>query len=113
LGSKYRYILPEHINYFTPQSLRQLFERQGGWEILAQGSMHFNPIVIIQDFRNKKGLVSDVNRVQLLKKTTAFKQSRWLKPLRWAYSLSERCLAQFNLADNVYIVVKKTDKNRL
>ena len=107
LGRKYRYILPEHVNYFTPQSLIYLFEKKKGWQILEQGSMHFNPIVIIQDLNNKNGLVSDDKRVQLLKKTTALKQSRTLKPLKWLYTVSEQLLAKVNLADNIFIVAKK------
>jgi 2-polyprenyl-3-methyl-5-hydroxy-6-metoxy-1,4-benzoquinol methylase len=107
LGGKYRYIYPEHVNYFAPQTLKQFSEAQSSLEIVANGSSHFNPVVICQDFRGRGEYVSDESRAALLKCTTAAKQNPLLKPVKYLYRVTEQILAQFNLADNLFIVLRK------
>jgi hypothetical protein len=77
------------------------------FEICAAGSMHFNPIVIWQDFRGKGGFVPDEQRAALLKRTTAYKQNPALKPVKMIYRCVEKILSGLNLADNLFIVLRK------
>ncbi len=105
LGAKYRYIFPEHLNYFTPRTLRRFVERE--FAVLNLRSTHFNPVVIWQDFRRGQREIPRAERSQLLARTNAAKQSPWLAPLRLAYRASEGCLAQFLLADNLVVIARK------
>lgn len=105
-GAKYRYIFPQHVNYFTPTTL-DAFARTENFTIVRHGSMHFNPIVIWQDMRNKGGFVPEQERAALLKRTTAYKQSAALKPLKWFYRVTEKLLGALNLADNLFVVLQK------
>ncbi len=106
LGAKYRYIFPQHLNYFTAKTLKR-FVLTEDFEIVASGSMHFNPIVIWQDFRRKGEFVPDEQRAALLKRTTAYKQNPVLKPVKIIYHLTENILSRLNLADNLFIVLRK------
>jgi 2-polyprenyl-3-methyl-5-hydroxy-6-metoxy-1,4-benzoquinol methylase len=102
IGAKYRYIFPEHLNYFTPQTMKHF----AGGELAVEQvvSLHFNPLVIWQDARGGAREVSRAERVKLLKRTTGYKQSRWLLPVKLAYRATESILGKFSLADNVAIV---------
>jgi 2-polyprenyl-3-methyl-5-hydroxy-6-metoxy-1,4-benzoquinol methylase len=106
LGKKYRYIFPQHVNYFTKKTLKN-FSLQENFEIVALGTMHFNPIVIWQDFRNTGEFVPDEQRATLLKRTTTYKQNPFLKPVKIIYHFTEKLLSRFNLADNLFIVLRK------
>ncbi|HUZ08084.1 MAG TPA: methyltransferase domain-containing protein [Candidatus Paceibacterota bacterium] len=106
LGAKYRYIFPQHLNYFTARTLKR-FVLTEHFEIVASGSMHFNPIVIWQDFRSKGDFVPDDQRAALLKRTTAYKQNPVLKPVKIIYRLTENMLSRLNLSDNLFIVLRK------
>jgi 2-polyprenyl-3-methyl-5-hydroxy-6-metoxy-1,4-benzoquinol methylase/Zn ribbon nucleic-acid-binding protein len=108
LGPKYRYIFPEHINYFTARTLKEFAARE--LSIVRVQSTHFNPIVIWQDFRRGERDVPRAERSSLLKRTNAAKQSPWLFPLRLAYRAAEAILAQFKLADNLVLIGRKFDQ---
>ena len=69
--------------------------------------MHFNPIVIWQDWRRGGAEVPNSQRAQLLQRTTSYKQNRWLKPLKGLYRVTERLLGLLTLADNVVLVLRK------
>jgi 2-polyprenyl-3-methyl-5-hydroxy-6-metoxy-1,4-benzoquinol methylase len=105
-GAKYRYIFPQHVNYFTADTLRELALKED-FEIVRAGSMHFNPIVIWQDMRGRGGFVPDEERAALLKRTTAYKQSAGMKPVKWLYGAAEKLLGAMDLADNLFIVLRK------
>jgi 2-polyprenyl-3-methyl-5-hydroxy-6-metoxy-1,4-benzoquinol methylase len=107
LGSRYRYIYPEHLNYFTSDTLRKIAGKR--FEVLKTLSMHFNPIVIWQDWRRVGSEVSQQDRAQLLKRTTGYKQSPWLTPARWIYSAAEKALGSMDLADNIAMVLRKSE----
>jgi 2-polyprenyl-3-methyl-5-hydroxy-6-metoxy-1,4-benzoquinol methylase len=104
LGAKYRYIFPQHVNYFTGRTLQE-FSLRENFAIVARGSMHFNPIVIGQDFRSGGGFVPDEERAALLKRTTAYKQNPVLKPVKFFYRATEKFLGSLDLADNLFIVL--------
>lgn len=106
LGAKYRYIFPQHVNYFTKKTLEK-FSLRENFEMVARGSMHFNPIVIGQDFRSQGEFVPDEQRAALLKRTTAYKQNPALKPVKFFYRATENILGSLNLADNLFIVLRK------
>jgi 2-polyprenyl-3-methyl-5-hydroxy-6-metoxy-1,4-benzoquinol methylase len=105
LGGKYRYILPEHINYFTLDTLTRLAEKE--FTLIARTSTHFNPIVIWQDLRSGGRETTRTERFALLKKTTAIKRNRWAWPLKAAYRGLETVLSALFLADNLVLVCQK------
>jgi 2-polyprenyl-3-methyl-5-hydroxy-6-metoxy-1,4-benzoquinol methylase len=107
LGARYRYVYPQHLNYFTAATLRRLVEPD--FTVVELRTMHFNPIVIWQDFRSGGQEVSNVERAELLKRTTAYKQSSVMKPLKAIYRLSEKMLGALKLADNFLFVLQKRD----
>jgi 2-polyprenyl-3-methyl-5-hydroxy-6-metoxy-1,4-benzoquinol methylase len=104
LGARYRYILPQHVNYFTAETLRALCSQF--FQVGCITTTHFNPIVIAQDWRAKKE-AADVDRAALLKKTNALKQKAALSPIRALYKGAEGALSRFNLADNLVAVLRK------
>jgi 2-polyprenyl-3-methyl-5-hydroxy-6-metoxy-1,4-benzoquinol methylase len=107
LGQKYRYIFPQHVNYFTLGTLKQLVATQTDFKIIHTGSMHFNPLVIYRDWKNPRDFVPDEERAKLLKRTTAYKQSAAMKPMKLALSATEKILGTLTLADNIMVVLKK------
>jgi 2-polyprenyl-3-methyl-5-hydroxy-6-metoxy-1,4-benzoquinol methylase len=106
LGVKYRYVYEQHLNYFSAQTLEQLGAR-AGFEVIATRFTHVNPVVIWQDWRGGGREVSNVERGELLKHTTAMKQKAWLRPVKLLYGLAERMLATVGLADNIVVVLRK------
>ena len=106
-GKKYRYIMPDHLNYFTSTTLVKLSSTEPMFEIAVLGSCHFNPVVVLKDLRGGEARVAEEERARLLKRTTAYKQSLWLRPVKWAYAGVERLLRTARLADNLFIVLRK------
>jgi len=105
LGARYRYIYPQHLNYFSAATLRQLISRE--FDILETRFTHFNPIVIWQDWRGGGAEISNQERGELLKRTTAYKQNPALKPIKWLYRGAESLLSCLGLADNLAMVMRK------
>jgi SAM-dependent methyltransferase len=108
LGPRYRYIMPEHLNYFERRTLAQLLGRTNGLEAIAWGTSHFNPAVIWRDWREpREGRVPDEERARLLRRTNAMKASVWLGPLRPVYAAVEGVLSAAGLADNLWLVARR------
>jgi len=107
LGPRYRYVMAEHVNYFSASTLRRLAAREAGWREVALRSTHFNPLVLVQDWRSRGEPVPDSARVGLLKRTTAWKQRASLQWVRWCYGAVERVLGSMRLADNLVLVLRK------
>jgi 2-polyprenyl-3-methyl-5-hydroxy-6-metoxy-1,4-benzoquinol methylase len=105
LGAKYRYIYAEHLNYFTPATLEKFAGRE--FTVVDFQSTHFNPLVIWKDFRGGEREVPRAERYQLLKRTTTFKKSRWLYPVRLGYRTAEAALGKVLMADNLTVVARK------
>jgi 2-polyprenyl-3-methyl-5-hydroxy-6-metoxy-1,4-benzoquinol methylase len=105
LGVKYRYIYPQHLNYFTQATLLKLCSSR--FSVLKLSSTHFNPVVIWQDWRRGGSEVSNEERARLLQRTTAYKQNPLLGPLRFLYRSAEKLLAATGLADNLAIVLRR------
>jgi len=105
LGPRYRYVMAEHVNYFSAVTLRRLVGRVPDMEIVALRSTHFNPAVLWQDWRGRGQSVSDAERVALLKRTTAWKQRGG--PLRWGYQAVQKVLGAMGLADNLAAVMRR------
>ena len=106
-GSKYRYVMPDHLNYFSAAHMQSFVCGPGPVETVHIGSSHFNPIVIWQDLRGGANRVADADRAKLLKKTTAMKQKPWLRPVKFLYRMAESGLNLFGLGDNLVLVVRK------
>ncbi len=106
LGAKYRYVYAQHLNYFSASTLARLGEHTG-FEVVATRFTHFNPVVIWQDWRSRGREVSNAERGELLKQTTALKQKPWLKPVQLVYRATEATLASLKLADNLVVVLRK------
>jgi 2-polyprenyl-3-methyl-5-hydroxy-6-metoxy-1,4-benzoquinol methylase len=105
LGARYRYLYPQHLNYFTKATLAKLVEPR--FSAIAFSSTHFNPIVIWQDWRGGGKDISNHERTDLLQRTTAYKQNPLLKPLKALYKLAEKTMGALNLADNLLVVLRK------
>jgi SAM-dependent methyltransferase len=105
LGARYRYIYPQHLNYFTKATLAKLVETR--FAVIGFSSTHFNPIVIWQDWRGGGKDISNRQRAELLQHTTSCKQNPRLKPVKALYKLAERTLGALNLADNLAVVLRK------
>ena len=107
LGPRYRYVMAEHVNYFSVATLRRFVARVPDLELVALRSTHFNPVVLWQDWRGRGGRVSDTERVALLKRTTGWKQRGG--PLRWCYQAAEKTLGTVGLADNLVAVMRRRE----
>jgi 2-polyprenyl-3-methyl-5-hydroxy-6-metoxy-1,4-benzoquinol methylase len=107
LGSKYRYIFPQHVNYFTLQTLERLIAARKDFIVIHKASMHFNPLVIYRDWKTPRDFVPDEERAKLLKRTTGYKQNPLMKPIKLFLKISEEILGKLNLADNIAVVLKK------
>jgi SAM-dependent methyltransferase len=105
LGVRYRYFYPQHLNYFTAETLGRLVA--GRFEVRECRSMHFNPVVIWQDWRHRGAEVSNQERAELLRRTTGYKQNPLLKPARGLYALVEKGLGKVMLADNLVMVLRQ------
>ena len=105
LNRRYRYILAQHLNYFTPHTLRKLVSPH--FQVIETAFTHFNPIVILKDFL-KTAEPSAVDRAKLLQKTNQLKQKRG-SLLHSAYGWAESTLAMARLTDNISLIVKKKD----
>ena len=105
IGAKYRYIFAEHLNYFTPRTMATFAGLE--FSVVEMRSTHFNPLVIWQDFRGGVREIPREERVKLLKRTTGYKQSPWLRPVKMAYRAAEATLASVLMADNVAVVGRK------
>src|SRR5262249_47622010 len=105
LGMRYRYVYPQHLNYFSRASLKGLVSSR--FEVTEARSMHFNPMAIWQDWRAGGVEVTNAQRAALLERTTAYKQNPWLKPVKGIYWLTEQILGRLNLADNLVQVLRK------
>jgi 2-polyprenyl-3-methyl-5-hydroxy-6-metoxy-1,4-benzoquinol methylase len=111
IGQRYRYIYAQHLNYFTATTLQELVREF--FEVAEVRFTHFNPIVIWQDWRRGGVEISNQERGQLLKRTTAYKEDPMIKPVKVLYQLTEKGLATFGLADNVTVVLRKARSDSL
>jgi len=109
LRTWYRYVYPQHLNYFTRATMSRLAETQ--FEIVQIFSTHFNPVVIWQDWRGGGKEVANEDRAELLKRTTAFKENPLLGPLKALYRAAEAGLGALNLADNLVFILRKPAGN--
>ncbi len=107
LGQRYRYIFPQHLNYFTAGTLGRLASTLPATRVLHTTSMHFNPIVIVQDARSDGRFVPDEERARLLRKTTGYKNNPLLTPVRHAISGVEALLGTCGLADNTVLALER------
>ncbi len=105
LGARYRYIYPQHLNYFTKATLTRLVEPR--FSLVEVSSTHFNPFVVWQDWRSGGREISNQERAQLLQRTTSYKQNPLLWPVKALYGITEKALAALNLADNLAVVLRK------
>jgi 2-polyprenyl-3-methyl-5-hydroxy-6-metoxy-1,4-benzoquinol methylase len=105
LAGRYRYVMLEHVNYFTAKTLRRWMARVPAFEVMEVRTTHFNPVVIWQDWRGRGRGVPDAERIALLKRTTAWKQRGGL--LNGCRRQLERTLGAFRLADNLVIVARR------
>jgi 2-polyprenyl-3-methyl-5-hydroxy-6-metoxy-1,4-benzoquinol methylase len=107
LGSRYRYVMAEHLNYFRAAAFRRMAQEAAAFEVLRLSSMHFNPVVIWQDWRSGGLPVAAADRARLLQRTTAMKQAARWRPVRPLYRACESILGAFGLADNLVAVLRR------
>jgi 2-polyprenyl-3-methyl-5-hydroxy-6-metoxy-1,4-benzoquinol methylase len=70
LGYKYRYILPQHVNYFTLKTLNRLAAHEPLLYLEHSDASHFNPLVIWQDWRRNGAPATNEERASLLRACT-------------------------------------------
>ena len=85
LGARYRYIYPQHLNYFTRRTLTRFVT--GRFTVLKLRSMHFNPLVIWQDWM-ATGRLSDAPD-ETDREAKAARRPRYAE-LRWSPVTSPR-----------------------
>jgi SAM-dependent methyltransferase len=107
LGHRYRYIMPEHLNYFSPVTMRLFAALEPRFTIRCLTGIHFNPIVLWQDWRSGGRPVPESERAQLLKQTTTWKQHPHRKSLKLLYRTCDRLLSRWQLADNLAVVLQR------
>lgn len=107
LGRRYRYITPEHVNYFAAATLRRMIAREPQFKLVEMKSTHFNPVVIWQDWRRKRDAVPDAERANLLKQTTSWKTRPLFAPVRFVYRVMEGVLGRLRLADNLVAILQR------
>ncbi|SPE60509.1 Methyltransferase type 11 [Verrucomicrobia bacterium] len=107
LGARYRYLYPQHLTYFTKTTLAKLVQKR--FVCVEARTTHFNPVVLWQDWRSGGREVSNEERGRLLQRTTAYKQTPWLKPAKALYGITERLLGAMGLADNLALVLRRRD----
>jgi len=99
----------EHVNYFSRATLRHALlaatEPPLSWnQRVPDNSLY--PAVLGR-LANPGVERSGADRAELLRRTTAWKRSRWSQPLRPMYRLSEGVLGLLNLADNLLCVARR------
>jgi len=107
LGGRYRYVMPEHLTYFDSGTFRRFLERAPALALVDLRTLHFNPVVLWQDWRGRGGSAAPEQRARLLQRTNAWKTSALLAPLRLGYAATERFLQTFGLADNLVAVLRR------
>lgn len=107
LGVKYRYIFPQHLNYFTIASLHHVAACAPQLRPIYTCTSHFNPLVIWQDWKGAGQFVPDEARARLLQRTTAYKNNPLLQPVKLALAALETVLNRLHLADNIVLVLRK------
>lgn len=105
VGKRYRYILPQHLNYFSAGSLTQLVSVR--FRVAKLTTCHFNPLVIAQDLFHGGDFVADADRARLLQKTNRWKQQSKAGMLMKGYQVCEAALARLHLADNLICALIK------
>ena len=109
LGARYRYVYPQHLNYFTRTTLTGLVEPR--FLLVEVRYTHFNPVIVWQDWRGGGREISNHERAQLLQRTTSYKQNPLLRPVRALYGLTEKALAALTLADNLAVVLRRRESS--
>lgn len=106
LGRRYRYLYPQHLNYFASDTLIHLVSSRFHLETMT--TTHFNPIIIWQDWRSGGKEVPNQARAALLKRTTRLKRNPLMFPARTVYAASEHVLGSLGLADNLLVLLNKS-----
>jgi 2-polyprenyl-3-methyl-5-hydroxy-6-metoxy-1,4-benzoquinol methylase len=104
LGSSYRYVVSEHLNYFTPKVLQQTVEACG-FEPIGRMTYGFNPLRIAKDLIN--GAPHVVNCEEAANDATQTLTIKSNAVLLRLQALAERGLDYFLAADVIVIVARK------
>jgi len=104
LGVRYRYVLAQHLNYFTRATLEKIASPP--FVPVWCSTTHFNPWVVWQDWKGTEK-AGDQARASLLVKTNKLKSKKSLAPVRAIYLLAEKFLGAVDLADNCVMVLRK------
>lgn len=112
LGPRYRYIMPEHLNYFTARALARFVGNEERFVSRELSATHFNPVVIWHDLKNRAAAVDELERARLLKKTTRLKESSGLRLVKKLYNAVESLLGRLLLADNLVIVLERIESKK-
>jgi 2-polyprenyl-3-methyl-5-hydroxy-6-metoxy-1,4-benzoquinol methylase len=107
LGTRYRYIALEHLNYFTAATLGLLL-RRAGFEVVHAETRSFNPYVVWQDWRGASAGVEETIRETELSKS--FKTQAGFAPARLAYTVADRVLQTIGWGDSLLMAARKAPR---
>jgi SAM-dependent methyltransferase len=108
LGRRNRYVGADHLNYFTPLSLKKLVERHG-FRTELMLTRKVNPFIVYQDLRRDPSDGASVDEVIADQSVTdGLKNSAKYAPLRTVHSLAERVIGRFGLGDLLLLRATRT-----
>jgi 2-polyprenyl-3-methyl-5-hydroxy-6-metoxy-1,4-benzoquinol methylase len=104
LGTRYRYVALEHLNYFNPKTLATLL-RRAGFELAHAETRSFNPYVVWQDWRGAPvGIEETIRETQL---SQSFKTRAAFSPARAAYNLVDAVVRAIGRGDSLLAAARK------
>ena len=104
LRRRYRYIALEHLNYFTPATLRTLLTR-AGFRVVHHETRSFNPYVVLQDWRGVPVDIEETIRETQLSKS--FKTNGSFSVARVAYRTVDGLLRIVGRGDSLLMAAQK------
>jgi len=104
LRRRYRYIALEHLNYFTPATLRTLLTRTG-FRVVHHETRSFNPYVVWQDWKGVPVDIEETIRETQLSKS--FKTSGSFSVARVAYRAVDGLLRVVGRGDSLLAAAQK------
>jgi 2-polyprenyl-3-methyl-5-hydroxy-6-metoxy-1,4-benzoquinol methylase len=107
LRNRFRYVVVEHLNYFSARNLK-LLASGCGFEVGEVVTRKWNPLVLIQDLWRRTTTPPDPSQLIADQTTTdRAKDTLWMAPARWMREGAERLLGRFNLASVLYMRARR------
>jgi len=110
LKTHYRYIVPEHLYYFSQRAIRRILSRVG-FSVLKLESKGFDFFPFFEDLKGKPANEINTSHAVIAERSFVSKTKKsWVfKPLKYAHSAFQWCLTRMNLGENWYAYARKPD----